>query len=56
MVRAYLPQRSSGSITANTIHTPQGTIPDGIVSEIPMEYEDNVVMEYEDVITMGYEE
>ncbi len=55
MVRAYVPQRSGGSIVANTIHTPQGTIPGGVPAGPPMEYEDNVTMEYEDLTTMEYE-
>jgi len=55
MVRAYVPQRSGGSIVANTIHTPQGTVPGEAVAGAPMEYEDNVTMEYEDNVTMEYE-
>lgn len=55
MVRAYIPQSSGGSIIANTIHTPQGTIPDGTVDDSLMEYEDNDIMEFEDGTTMEYE-
>jgi len=37
MVRAYIPQSSGGSIVANTIHTPQGTILDPmIIQEDPI--------------------